>query len=403
MIRFLEEVVKVKLFRGKSFCVLSMLIFLGCASSTKPVAAAPDIPNGKALDTAIEEAAVRIDDAFKAGTEIALVSVSSPSAPFSEYVLSYLETVLVNSGKLAVVDRANLDKVRAELGFQLSGEVSDESAKSIGKMLGAGAIVTGSLVDLGDVHRLNIKSINVESAKIAASYAGDIANSARVKTLLASVAAPATVPAVSSVKPAAQAAAPDEKPPVSSQSAAPAQPPPVQTVQTPATPVAPPPEPVYKVGDKGPAGGWIFYDKGRVLNGWRYLEAAPKDELTAEWGAYGKRIDGTATGVGTGKRNTELILEYLKNNTGELGRAAQFCDEQFAGGFDDWFLPSKDELNLIYQNLKVKGLGGFGSGFYWSSSEVHNTWIWAQQFSNGEQYSVIDKNSTRSVRAIRQF
>jgi hypothetical protein len=65
-------------------------------------------------------------------------------------------------------------------------------------MLGAGAIVTGSLVNLGDVQRLNIKSIDVETAKIAASYAGDIANSARVKALLAS---DGTAPAASSAKP----------------------------------------------------------------------------------------------------------------------------------------------------------------------------------------------------------
>ncbi|GHU43463.1 hypothetical protein FACS1894190_13990 [Spirochaetia bacterium] len=124
---------ELKLFGSKFFCLLGMLIFFGCASGEKSVTAVADVSNGKALDTAgeksvaavtnvsngkaldtaIEEAAVRIDNAFKAGTEIALVSVSSPSAPFSEYVLSYLETVLVNNGKLAVVDRANLDKIRA--------------------------------------------------------------------------------------------------------------------------------------------------------------------------------------------------------------------------------------------------------------------------------------------------
>ncbi|GHU43467.1 hypothetical protein FACS1894190_14000 [Spirochaetia bacterium] len=136
-------------------------------------------------------------------------------------------------------------------------------------MVGAGAIVTGSLVDLGDVHRLNIKSINVETAKIAASYAGDIDNSARVKTLLASVAAPATAQAVSGKKPAANSAAPVEKIPVSTQ--------PPATAPAPTQTPAPPPELVYKVGDKGPAGGIVFYDMGFTMNGWRYLEAAPAD------------------------------------------------------------------------------------------------------------------------------
>jgi curli biogenesis system outer membrane secretion channel CsgG len=170
-----DSTMKLKGFMDKFFCILGALLVFGCASKPEPVTpaettpapvtpatvvAVSDVSSGKVLDTAIEEAAARIDNAFDAGTEIALISVSSPSAQFSEYVLSYLETVLVNNGKLAVVDRANLDKIRAEQGFQLSGDVSDESAKAIGQLLGAGAIVTGSLVNLGDVQRLNIKSIN---------------------------------------------------------------------------------------------------------------------------------------------------------------------------------------------------------------------------------------------------
>ncbi|MDR1867108.1 MAG: DUF1566 domain-containing protein [Treponema sp.] len=119
-----------------------------------------------------------------------------------------------------------------------------------------------------------------------------------------------------------------------------------------------------------------------------------------------KTVGGTNTDVGAGKRNTELILEYL-NSTTETGRAAQFCDEQFAGEFDDWFLPSKDELNLMYQDLKAKDLGGFGSGWYWSSSEYSSRSVWVQQFSNGVQSSDYSFNSnkpnTYSVRAIRQF
>jgi hypothetical protein len=97
-----------------------------------------------------------------------------------------LESILVNNGKLAVVDRVNLDKVRAEQGFQLSGDVSDESAKAIGQMLGAGAIVTGTLVNLGDAYRLTLKAINVETARVVAAYPADIANSPRVQTLLVS-------------------------------------------------------------------------------------------------------------------------------------------------------------------------------------------------------------------------
>jgi hypothetical protein len=98
--------------------------------------------------------------------------------------LDGIEAALVGSGKLVVVDRANLDKVRAEQGFQESGEVSDDSAKSIGRMVGAGAIVTGSLTNIGALYRLTLKAIDVEKAVVAVSFPADITNDERVRALL---------------------------------------------------------------------------------------------------------------------------------------------------------------------------------------------------------------------------
>jgi hypothetical protein len=77
------------------------------------------------------------------------------------------------------------------------------------------------------------------------------------------------------------------------------------------------------VGDIGPSGGIAFYDKGAFSGGWRYLETAlAETELAAEWGVYGKSVGGTATGIGTGKQNTEKILQFLRS-IGENGKAAQ--------------------------------------------------------------------------------
>jgi hypothetical protein len=84
------------------------------------------------LDEAIQEAAAQMDMRLPATTKVALVSVGSSSAQLSEYIINRLEAALVGSRKLVVVDRANLDKVRVEQGFQLSGDVSDASAKAIG-------------------------------------------------------------------------------------------------------------------------------------------------------------------------------------------------------------------------------------------------------------------------------
>jgi len=168
------------------------------------------------------------------------------------------------------------------------------------------------------------------------------------------------------------------------------------------------------IGDTGPAGGIIFYDKGSESDGWRYLEAAPaSSEFNAEWGAYVYDVSGTQTGIGTGKSNTQILNSKLQE-LGETGRASQLCVALTIGGKNDWFLPSKDELNLMYQNLHLQGLGDFGQGTnseswknwaYWSSSQRSNSYYhaWLQHFSDGYQNYYNDKNFTNRVRAVRAF
>jgi hypothetical protein len=68
---------------------------------------------------------------------------------------------------------------------------------------------------------------------------------------------------------------------------------------------AAPPAHTYKIGDTGPAGGIIFYDKKVFTNGWRYLEAIPAEmEFTAQWGTERTDVQKLETAVGTGKSNT---------------------------------------------------------------------------------------------------
>ena len=118
------------------------------------------------------------------------------------------------------------------------------------------------------------------------------------------------------------------------------------------------------IGTSGPAGGIIFYDKGSYSDGWRYLEAAPSDQGDwVEWGEYGTSVGGTSTAIGSGKSNTAKIVTAL--GTGNY--AARLCYDFELGGYDDWFLPSKDELNELYKQKDT--VGGFASVSYWSSSE----------------------------------
>ena len=62
------------------------------------------------------------------------------------------------------------------------------------------------------------------------------------------------------------------------------------------------------------------------------------------------------------------------------------CDELILNGYSDWHLPSKDELNALYVNLKKIGVGGFAFDFYWSSTERDNVLAWSHQFHTGSQY-----------------
>ena len=156
------------------------------------------------------------------------------------------------------------------------------------------------------------------------------------------------------------------------------------------------------IGDIGPAGGRIFYDKGEYSDGWRYLEASPMDISFFQWSNRGTVVDGTSETVGSGKTNTELIVAALAAN-GETGRAAQACVSLTFQGYSDWFLPSLDELRLIYDNLYKNDLASFSSLFYWSSTQCDEEKAYVLIFSNLPYAVDFVKNSTAAIRAIRAF
>ncbi|MEI6389298.1 MAG: DUF1566 domain-containing protein, partial [Spirochaetota bacterium] len=156
---------------------------------------------------------------------------------------------------------------------------------------------------------------------------------------------------------------------------------------------------VLKIGDTGPAGGIIFYDKGSASGGWRYLEAAPEDQSTGIQWYNGNNLNiSTSTAIGSGKSNTDAIIAAQ----GSGNYAATLCRNLLIGGFSDWFLPSKDELNLMYTNLKKASLGGFSGAWLWSSSQYNDYDAWGQDFSDGGQGNGY-KDDDDSVRACRAF
>jgi hypothetical protein len=68
----------------------------------------------------------------------------------------------------------------------------------------------------------------------------------------------------------------------------------------------------------------------------------------------------------------------------------------------NWRLPTKEELNLMYENLHKNGLGNFAADSYWSSSENLTFCAWTQNYTNGRQFNG-NKGSALRVRAVRDF
>ena len=127
--------------------------------------------------------------------------------------------------------------------------------------------------------------------------------------------------------------------------------------------------------------------------------AAPTDQSTeAQWGCRDTYIGGTQAGIGYGAANTTAIV----NDCAEAGIAARICNDLVLNGYSDWYLPSIDELELLYQNLHVNGFGGFNSAYYWSSTEGSAFGAWRFFFSNGSAASS-NKSATIDVRGVRAF
>ena len=199
----------------------------------------------------------------------------------------------------------------------------------------------------------------------------------------------------------------------------------------------------------GPSGGYVFYDKGEYSDGWRFLEAAPVDlrvvngvpTIDSSQSGYS---DGTASiyfgfyrttnsgnnlyvngttsfdsscctefKVGKGEANTQLLVAamgaeaYLSSTGSEKieNYAARLCDILTYTvddvTYDDWFLPSIDELAKMNDTIRI--LGGFFDKQYWSSTESSGVAAYRLRFdSYGTEY-LSNRYSTGRIRPIRAF
>jgi hypothetical protein len=151
----------------------------GAASPTTPQIVVPQIPvpgastpqrraGQSSLETALSAAAGVILARLTPRTTIAVVSIASSDIDAAEFVVDELAYIIVSSGNFRVVDRKSLETIRSEQNFQTSGEVDDDSAVSIGKLLGANNVITGSISGSGSTRRLRLKVLDVMTAEIVA-------------------------------------------------------------------------------------------------------------------------------------------------------------------------------------------------------------------------------------------
>jgi hypothetical protein len=144
-------------------------------------------------------------------------------------------------------------------------------------------------------------------------------------------------------------------------------------------------------------GGVIFWIDGTGRHG---LIAATSDTsyLMIKWSDRYYPVTGAiGTAVGTGAVNTKKIIAVQGT---KYNYAALVCASYRGGGYSDWFLPSKDELYLLYQQKSV--VGGFIRGGYWSSSEFDHSLAWQKYFYN-DLATYSHKDRVDGVRAVRAF
>ncbi len=182
----------------------------------------------------------------------------------------------------------------------------------------------------------------------------------------------------------------------------------------------------YAIGEAGPGGGTIFYERINASSEpfwgyieWLYLEVSPLEMQNAlPWGPdLGEwYVGGTKASVGAGQENTELIIARL-GDWKEHKYAAYWA--RFPLGADEdaqWFLPSRLERGILHDYVRLNDsennleLHRLESDFYWSSQEgyeptehgnafVHTFWL----DKSGAQLNSHSKGTSHYVRPIRMF
>jgi len=130
-------------------------------------------PQGQAQSSgSVEGSLVRasghIIERVPQNSRIAIVYVTAQDSDVAEYIAEELEYIMVGKG-LLLIDRSQLDRIRREQLFQLSGEVDDSQAVSVGRIAGANVIITGAVTGAGELRRLRLRLLDTQTGQVLAA------------------------------------------------------------------------------------------------------------------------------------------------------------------------------------------------------------------------------------------
>jgi TolB-like protein len=173
--------------------VFLLLITANCGSGPSATANSGQGKKGgkvDELDLAIRNASDYLNENIPKGSKIVILNIESASVDLSNYIIDELVANAIKDKVFSVVDRKQLDTIRAEQKFQLSGEVNDKTALAIGKFVGAQTIVSGAVSRLGGGYRISIRALEVQTAQVQGQFNRNIASSVLMNTLMATAGSP---------------------------------------------------------------------------------------------------------------------------------------------------------------------------------------------------------------------
>ena len=339
---------------------------------------------------------------------------------------------IADSGKFKVVDRSKVDEIKKQHEFQNSDWSSDEKAAKLGNALNANMVVVGKLMPFQKKINASFRILDVNTMEIVSTADGvfdDILVFFNkipeiVKKLTGETKSVSTTSNITTSKPKSSSVSTNVSTPKtrSTSSTSNISIPRTSNFSTSSTSKTTTTYgKTYNIGDTGPGGGIIFYHSEAGFDVYEpdgsvkkchYLEVSKFDLGKISWCSRKSGADccniTTLTAVGAGRINTFKIIKsthrsgtITKENCAALACHSYSTATTKAG---DWFLPSKDELNLLYQNLGKRVLlsNTTNDNWYWSSSQSNDNYAWYQGFSGGYQGDYF-KRDTYSVRAVRAF